>query len=58
MKNYVLAFIAAGLFAIASVLSIINGISVRAVIGFIGALSFLLAGIHWRRADRVSNRRP
>jgi hypothetical protein len=58
MKNYVLAFIAAALFAIAGVLSIIYGVSARAVISLIGALSFLLAGIHWRRTDRISNNRP
>jgi hypothetical protein len=49
MKNYLLAFIAAFMFAVAAVVMWINGVGSRAAVSAIGAVSFLLAGIHWRR---------
>jgi hypothetical protein len=51
-RSYILSFVAAGLFAVAAVLNFINGSSFRGVIGCIGAISFLLAGIHWRRTNK------
>jgi hypothetical protein len=51
-RNYILSFIAAFLFALAAVLSFINGSVFRGVIGTIGAISFLLSGLHWRRKGR------
>jgi thiamine transporter ThiT len=48
-QNYVLAFIAAVLFAIASILSFINGSTSRGAIAAIGAIAFVLAGLEWRR---------
>jgi hypothetical protein len=47
--NAILAFTAGGLFLVAGILSFVNGNSSRGIIGCIGALSFLLAGIHWGR---------
>jgi hypothetical protein len=46
---YVLAFLAAVLFAIAGIISMINGSVFRGALGFLGALSFILAGVEWRR---------
>lgn len=48
-QNYVLAFIAALLFTIASILSFINGANYRGAISAIGAIAFVLAGLEWRR---------
>jgi hypothetical protein len=52
-RNSVLSYIAAVLFLIAAILSFVNRESFRAVLGCIGALSFLLAGIHWGRKGRT-----
>jgi hypothetical protein len=48
-QNYVLAFIAALLFAIASVMNFIIGATFRGVISAIGTIAFVLAGLEWRR---------
>jgi hypothetical protein len=50
-KNSLLAFIAALLFAVAAIISAVNGTTFRAVISGIAALSFILAGIHWGKKD-------
>ncbi|MGZ3837052.1 MAG: hypothetical protein ACXVMS_11910 [Flavisolibacter sp.] len=61
-NNHVLAFIAAALFALASLLGFINGAYVRATISLIGAIVFLLSGIHYTRIRRkrppVNQNRP
>lgn len=49
MRTFILSVIASALFAVAAVISFINGNSFRAVIGLVGAVSFLLAGLHWRK---------
>jgi hypothetical protein len=54
-KSYILVFIAAALFAIASIFNFIEGSIPRGVISFIGAVSFLLAGIHYKRSSRNKN---
>lgn len=54
-RNYILVFGAAGLFAVASLLNFIEGNTSRGVIGLIGAVSFLLAGIHYKRSSRNKN---
>jgi hypothetical protein len=52
MKNtHVLYYVAAGLFAIAGIISFINGSLFRGFIGVIGAISFTLSGIHWKRRN-------
>ncbi len=51
-KNYILAFVASGLFLVGAVINFINGISTRGVICLIGAISFALAGYHWNRNRR------
>jgi hypothetical protein len=48
-KGYILSFVAALLFAVAAVLSFTSGYIFRGIIGSVGAMSFLLSGIHWRR---------
>jgi hypothetical protein len=48
-SNSLLSFIAGFLFLVAAVLSFINGSLFRGVISLIAAISFILAGIHWRR---------
>jgi hypothetical protein len=48
-KGYILSFMAAALFAAAAILSFISGNVFRGIIGTVGAISFLLSGIHWRR---------
>ena len=54
-RNYILVFGAAGLFAVASLLNFIEGNTSRGVIGLIAAVSFLLAGIHYKRSSRNKN---
>ncbi|HEX2607884.1 MAG TPA: hypothetical protein VHK91_10915 [Flavisolibacter sp.] len=56
-STYLLYFVAAVLFAIAAVLSLINASYFRAGIGVVGSISFILAGIHYRRQYRNHNRR-
>lgn len=51
-KNYILSFVASGLFLVGAVINFINGISARGVICLIGAVSFALAGYHWHRKGR------
>lgn len=54
-KNHTLVFIAAALFAVASLFSFMEGSTPRGIIGLIGAISFLLAGIHYKRSSRNKN---
>jgi len=54
-RNYILAFVAAALFAIACIISFIGGSPSRGAISLIGAISFLLSGIHYRRRSRNEN---
>jgi hypothetical protein len=51
-RTDILYFVAATLFAIAAVLSFVNGSVSRGVIGIIGTISFVLSGIHWRRKNK------
>jgi len=46
-----LYFVAASLFTIAAVIGFINGSVLPQIIGIIGAISFTLSGIHWRRRN-------
>jgi hypothetical protein len=48
-RNSVLAFVACGLFLLAAILNMVNGASFKGAICIIGAISFFLAGYHWRR---------
>jgi hypothetical protein len=48
-RNSVLAFFAAFLFLLVGIFNFIDHNAFRGTIGIIGALSFLLAGIHWGR---------
>ncbi len=54
-KNYLLVFVAAFLFAIASIISFIEGSVARGVISLIGVICFVLSGIHYRRSERKKN---
>jgi TM2 domain-containing membrane protein YozV len=54
-NNHILSFIAAALLAIAGILSFINGSVFRGIIGLIGTISFILSGIHYRKARRNKN---
>jgi membrane-bound ClpP family serine protease len=54
-KGYIFIFAAAVLFAIASIFNFIEGSIPRGVISLIGAVSFLLAGIHYKRSSRNKN---
>jgi hypothetical protein len=54
-RNYILAFVAAALFATASLFNFIQGSTPRGIISLIGAISFLLAGIHYKRSSRNRN---
>jgi hypothetical protein len=50
-RTHFLYYLAGGLFAIAAIIGFINGSIFRGVIGTIGAISFTLSGIHWRRRN-------
>jgi hypothetical protein len=52
MKSYALAFLAATLFGIAAVFSFVQGSAFRGAISTIAAISFILAGIHWRKKEK------
>jgi len=54
-KNHLLAYVAATLFAIAAVISFIEGVTYRGIISVIGTISFVLAGIHYQRSSRKKN---
>ena len=49
MKSYVLSFIAAAMFAVAAIMGFMNESNSRGMVGLIGCISFVLAGIHWKR---------
>jgi hypothetical protein len=51
-RTDLLYYLAAILFAVASVIGFINDNILRGVIGIIGCLSFVLSGIHWRRKNK------
>lgn len=52
MKSYVLSFVAAAMFAVAAIMGFMSQSNARGVIGAIGCISFLLAGIHWKRKSQ------
>ncbi|MGZ5287442.1 MAG: hypothetical protein ACXWB9_09675 [Flavisolibacter sp.] len=49
MKSYVMLFIVAAMFAIAALMGFLDESNPRGVFGLIGCISFVLAGIHWKR---------
>ncbi|HEU4632630.1 MAG TPA: hypothetical protein VFS22_01515 [Flavisolibacter sp.] len=54
-RNYTLVFVAAAVFAVASLYNFIEGFTSRGIIGLLAAISFLLAGIHYKRSSRNKN---
>ena len=55
-RSSILAYFAAVLLFVASIFNYIEGAVFRGVIGTIGGISFILAGIHWGRTDKLNNK--